>query len=252
MDIFFVFLFGLILGSFFNVCIYRIPAGESIAYPPSHCTSCNNQLKPIDLVPVLSYLSLKGRCRYCGIKISMRYMLVELFTGVLYVLAYMKYGFTLEFVKIIILISFMIIIGLIDYDTTDVYSVTTWSAIVIGGIFIIVNLIINNNYDYWNYIWGGVIGGGFISVIILLTKGMGWGDAEICLLAGIYLGKINTILMLFIAVVLGGIVGVYLLVIKKNKGKDAIAFGPFLAISTILCALAGERILEFYLRLISY
>lgn len=243
--IIYVFVIGLLMGSFFNVCIYRIPKGESIAFPPSHCTSCNTRLKSLDLVPVLSYIFLGRKCRYCGEKISPRYASVEFFTAIIYALLYIKYGLTFQLLKYIVMASFLIIIGLIDYDTTDVYSVTTWSGIVCGVIFIAAGYFMK--YPVMDYIYGGLLSAGVITAIILLTKGMGWGDVEICALAGVYLGFTNSIVMLFFSFVLGGIIGILLIITKVKSRKDYIPFGPYIALGAIIAALAGDIIIKWYM-----
>ncbi|MCD3297714.1 prepilin peptidase, partial [Clostridium botulinum] len=113
-----VFVIGLIIGSFLNLCICRIPKNESIVYPASHCTSCQNKIKPYDLIPIISYIILKGKCRYCEEKISINSPIIECLTGVIFLGVYLKYGLTIEFIKYLFLCSFLIIIGCIDYNTT--------------------------------------------------------------------------------------------------------------------------------------
>lgn len=239
-------LVGLILGSFFNVCIYRIPRGESVAFPPSHCTSCNTRLKPLDLIPVLSYLFLGRKCRYCGEKISSRYAIVELLTGILFLSTYLVYGISFELVKYLILICFMIVIGMIDYDTTDVYTITTMSGIAVGVILTIAGYFYFGG-DIKTYIYGAILGGGVITFIILLTRGMGWGDAEICALCGLYLGFSKSFVLLFFSFVLGGILSILLIVTKIKSRKDYIPFGPFIAIAAVITILFGDKILAWYL-----
>ena len=241
----YVFIVGLILGSFYNVCIYRIPKEESIAFPPSHCTNCNTRLKPVDLIPVFSYIFLKGKCRYCNDKISPRYALVELFTGIVFLGLYLKYGLTFEFIKYAVLVSFLIVIGMIDYDTTDVYFITTLSAMLVGAIFVVVEFFLGGNIT--SFIYGALLGGGAITLIILLTKGMGWGDVEICFLAGLYIGLANTVFMLLLSFIIGGIMGVALIAAKVKSRKDYIPFGPFIALSAIVTSLFGNKIIDWYI-----
>ncbi|MCY6355043.1 prepilin peptidase [Clostridium sp. ZS2-4] len=246
MEYIFILIIGLLIGSFLNVCIYRIPREESISYPPSHCTSCGNNIKPYDLIPVISYIFfLKGKCRYCGEKISIRYPLIELFTGIVFVLIYKYYGTSMEFIKFAVLSCFLIAIGMIDFDTTDVYFKTTISGIIVGIVFLVVYYF--TGYNIGTYILGALIGGGFISLIILITGGMGWGDAEICFLAGLYLGWKLTLLMLFLSVILGAVIGVLLIAIKKKSRKDYIPFGPYIALGAIIAAIWGDSILRWYL-----
>lgn len=241
----FVFICGLIFGSFFNVCIFRIQKGESIAYPPSHCTSCNNVLKWYDLVPVLSYLFLKGKCRYCKEKISLRYPLIELITGILFFLIFLKYGMDILTIKFLVFISLLIVIGMIDFDTTDVYSSTTITGIIAGVIFILIGTYLKTSNPV-PFIIGGVLGGGIIAIIILITKGMGWGDAEICLVGGLFLGWRLTVVMLMLSFVLGGIVGIILIALKIKSKKDYIPFGPFIAMAAVITMFFGQNLINYY------
>lgn len=241
----YVFIIGMLLGSFFNVCIYRIPRGESVAFPPSHCTSCGEKLKFFDLFPVLSYVFLKGKCRYCGEKISPRYAIVELFTGLMFLAVFLKFGLTMEALKYVVLVSFFIIIGMIDYDTTDVYSVTTYSVIVLGLVFVAVNYFMG--FPIKTYIFGGLLGGGLIALIIILTKGMGWGDFEICLAAGLFLGLYNSIVMLMASFIVGGTIGAILLIAKIKKRGDYIPFGPSIVIGTFIAMFFGDNIIGWYI-----
>lgn len=243
--IIYIFAIGTILGSFFNVCIYRIPKGESIVNPPSHCGNCNTRLKPLDLVPVFSYIFLKGQCRYCREKYSARYAVVELLTGIIFAVLYIKYDLTFELLKYIVLASFMIIIGLIDYDTTDVYFKTTASGIISGAIFIVIGYYLGESA--LDYLFGALLGGGAIASIVILTKGMGWGDVEICALGGIFLGFKLTLVMLFFSFIFGSISGITLIALKKKSRKDYIPFGPYIAMAAIFAVFFGERIINWYL-----
>ena len=187
----YIFIFGLLIGSFLNVCIYRIQRGENIAYPPSHCTSCGNKIKSYDLIPVLSWIFLRGKCRNCGERISSRYALVEFFTAIIFLLTYFQYGISIYLARFLILIHFLIVIAMIDYDTMEVYTTTTWFAITMGIAFLGVNFYLGEPVA--TYLYGGLLGAGTITFIILMSKlilgteGMGWGDAEICGLCGLFL-----------------------------------------------------------------
>lgn len=248
-----IFILGLLIGSFLNVCIYRIPRGESIAFPPSHCTSCGNDIKSYDLIPVISWILLGGKCRNCKEKISSRYALVELITATLFLLTYFQYAVSISLLKFLILIPFLIVIAMIDYDSMEVYTTTTWLAIAIGIIFIGVNFYLAQPVA--TYIYGGLLGAGIITFIILGSKlilgqeGMGWGDAEICGLCGLFLGFKLTFMMLFFSFIIGGGVGVYLLTFKKKKGRSEMPFGPSIIMATFLIMIYGEKILNWYLNL---
>lgn len=245
----FISILGLIIGSFLNVCIYRIPMEKSIAYPPSHCAKCNHNLSPLDLVPVISYIFLRGRCRYCSEKISMRYPLIESLNGILYLLVYLKFGLTLIALKYCILVSILIVIGMIDYDTQFVYTSTTIFGAIVAGIFIIMQAIVYKT-GIIDLVLGGVIGLGIIGLIVFLTKGMGEGDIEIAAICGLFLGTKGILLGLFLAIILGGIVGIIVLALKLKKAKEKIAFGPCIAIGSLISMLWGTELLNFYWNLL--
>ena len=246
-----IFILGLLIGSFLNVCIYRIPRGESIAYPPSHCTTCGNDIKSYDLIPVISWIFLRGKCRNCGQKISIRYALVELATAILFLLTYFQYGVSIFLLRYLILIPFLIVIAMIDYDTMEVYTTTTWLAIAMGIILLGVNFYLGE--PVVTYVYGAILGAGTIIIIILLSKlilgteGMGWGDAEICGICGLFLGFKLTFLMLFFSFIIGGVVGVYLLRFKKKNGRTEMPFGPSIIMATFLIIIWGDKILNWYL-----
>lgn len=246
MDYLIIFIFGTIIGSFLNVCIYRIPKEESILYPPSHCINCKNKLKLYDLIPILSYLLLKGRCRYCREKVSVRYPIIQFLTGTLYMLVYIKYGVTLNAIKYIIMVSILIVIGMIDLDTTNVYFKTTLTGF--GSAITFLALYAYMGLSVMNYIYGGLIGGGTLALIILITKGgMGWGDAEICFVCGLFLGFKLTLLMLFLSFVIGSVIGLALIASKRKTRRDYVAFGPFIVIASIITILWGQGIISCYL-----
>ncbi|HHD2751978.1 TPA: A24 family peptidase [Clostridium perfringens] len=239
------FLFGLIIGSFLNVCIFRIPAGESIAFPPSHCGVCKRKLKSIDLIPVLSYLFLRGKCRYCKTKISIRYPLVELLTGFLYFCVYEYYGISFFTIKYLVLITFLIVISFIDYDTQDVYAVTTYPAILLGVVFALIEKFYFGE-SILNYFLGCLIASGVIFLVSKLTGAMGSGDIEIHAIAGIFLGWKLAIINIFLSFIVGGILAVLEIVIRKKKRGDYIAFGPAIGISTIILIFFGNIIIPIY------
>ena len=200
-----ILIIGLCIGSFLNVCIYRIPREESIAFPPSHCTSCGYELKAVDLIPIISYLFLKGKCRKCGEKISIKYPLVELLNGVLYLLIFLKFGLSLSFVFYSLLTSLLIVISYIDLDSKYIYSSTTILGVVLAAIYIVVGLY-TKDISISNNVLGGAIGYGIIYLIVVITKGMGQGDAEVAGVCGLFIGIKGILVCLFISVVLGGLV----------------------------------------------
>ena len=248
MEYILVIIFGIIIGSFLNVCIFRILNEESISYPPSHCSSCKHKLGILDLVPILSFIFLKGRCRYCHEKISIQYPIIEMLNGFLYFLIFYKYGFTIFTLKYCIFASLLIVIGMIDYKTQYVYTSTTILGLITAVIFIVTQYIVSKQ-NWTIYILGGIVGFSIIGLIVLITKGMGEGDIEIAAVCGFFLGAKGILLTLFIAIILGGITGIVIIALKLKNIKDRIAFGPFLAIGAIVSVLFGTEIINMYLRL---
>lgn len=237
---------GLCIGSFLNVCIYRIPKEESISFPASHCTNCGYELKVYDLIPVFSYLFLKGKCRSCSEKISMQYPLIEMINAIIYVALYIKFGFTLEFLKYIVFASLLIVIGMIDLKTTYVYLETTIVGVVFGIIFFIAEWITSKSLPI-DYILGAALGFLIIFAIVKLTGGMGEGDIEIATVMGLFLGVKHTLFALFVAFVFGGIVGAIILASKSKGRKDEIAFGPHLVIGAITAVFIGTTVVNWYI-----
>lgn len=248
MDIFLVVIFGLVIGSFLNVCICRIANEESIAFPPSHCTNCGYELKAKDLIPVLSYIFLGGKCRSCKEKISIQYPIVEILNAILYVAIYLKFGFTLNLFKFCLLASLLIVIGFIDFKTKYVYNSTVVFGVVSGILFAVLEWMETKSIP-WNYIAGAFIGFGIIYLIVILTRGMGEGDIDIALICGLFLGIKGILVTLFLAIILGGIVATIILIFKLKERKAEIAFGPYLAIGGIIACLYGSRLIDIYLGL---
>lgn len=202
MDIFLVVIFGLVIGSFLNVCICRIANEESIAFPPSHCTNCGYELKAKDLIPVLSYIFLGGKCRSCKEKISIQYPIVEILNAILYIAIYLKFGFTLNLFKFCLFASLLIVIGFIDFKTKYVYNSTVVFGVVSGILFAVLEWMETKSIP-WNYIAGAFIGFGIIYLIVILTRGMGEGDIDIALICGLFLGIKGILVTLFLAIILG-------------------------------------------------
>lgn len=248
----FSFIMGSIIGSFLNVCIYRIPREESLVYPSSHCPKCNNRLKWRDLIPIISYMFLKGRCRYCKEQIGIRYPLIEFFTGTMYLIMAVKYGVSLNYLKYVTLLSLLIVISFIDLETMNVYFSTTVTSVIFGVIFLITQGILEKYIltDYIYYILGAIAPAGIISIIILLTRGMGWGDVEICFISGLFLGLKRSLLMLLLSFIIGAIISLGLIWSEKKSRKDPIPFGPFIASGTLCALIFGDNILLWYLSFI--
>ena len=248
MEIIFIAIIGLCIGSFLNVCIYRIPREESIVFPPSHCTTCSYKLQGCDLIPLLSYIFLKGRCRGCGERISIKYPLIEILNSLLYVLIYCNYGNSISSLKGFLLTSLIILIAGIDLETHYIYKSTTIFGIV-SFVFIAIIAFLISGQIPWGNLLGGALGFYVIGAIVILTGGMGEGDIEIALIIGLFLGIKGIILTLFIAFILGGIIASLILILKIKGRKAEIAFGPYLAMGAIISLLYGTEIINCYISL---
>ncbi len=247
MDLYFAIVFlilGLLVGSFLNVVIYRLPEGESIVKPPSHCPSCNVRLKPIDLIPVFSWLFLKGRCRYCKVAISPRYALIELLTGVSFLISYLYAGLTWQLLVLLVLLSVLIADTFIDMDHQIIPDELN---IFLFVFFIAINLVAS--YIPWSdAIFGALAGSLPLFLLVVLTggAGMGFGDVKLMFVLGLYLGLWSTLLTLFLSFIYGGIFGVLLLATGIKKRKDAIPFGPWIAIAAVTVLFFGDQIINWY------
>lgn len=240
----YIFLLGIIFGSFFNVCIFRIPQKQSILNPPSHCPSCNSRLKPVDLVPVLSYLLLRRKCRYCKEKISIRYTAVESLTGVLFLLVYNKYLLSIETVYYLVLISLLIIITFIDID----HYIIPDGLVILGSIFAIIFNLIFKVITIKESLMGALIcGGGILTIVYLIEfvikkEVMGGGDIKLFVMIGLFLGVKNASLIALISVYVGAIFGIISIIynkIKKQEFNSMIPYGPFISIGTLIVMLYG-------------
>lgn len=239
-------IFGLLIGSFLNVCIYRIPGGQSIVFPPSRCFNCGERLKWYHMVPVLSYLFLGGKCSYCKEKIPPVYAVVELTTAVLFTAILYKFGIGLYFFKYIILTAILIIVTFIDMETQIIPD----SLIITGLVTGIVFALIDKSYPFEFYILGLFAGGGILLAIVLLSRGgMGGGDVKLAAVTGIFLGWQNVLIALFLSFVSGGITGSALLLAGKKGRKDAVPFGPFLSLGAIAAVLFGRTLASLYMNL---
>ena len=244
-----IFILGLIVGSFSNVCIYRIPRNESIIYPASHCPKCHSNILPKDNIPLLSYILLKGRCRNCKTKISIQYPMVEFLSGLIYLIIYLVYGLSVQTLIYILLSSALIIIAFIDLNQQIVPDVISLPGIVIG--FILSFFV--SYISFINSALGIVVGGGIILIIglagslIFKKEAMGGGDVKLAAMIGAFLGWRCIIISLFLGFFLGALTGIILIMTKIKKREDAIPFGPFIVLGSFITLLWGEKILSWYL-----
>ena len=223
----FIFLFGLAVGSFLNVIICRLETKESIITGRSHCPKCGAVLKWLDLIPLISFLLQKGKCRYCKGKISLQYPIVELTTGLLFLLIFNWLN--------IVIACFLIIIFVYDLKHYIIPDKIIFPAILLALIF------------NWSNILSAVLASGFFLSLVLISKGkwMGLGDVKLAALMGLILGWPNICLALFLSFLSGAIIGLVLIALGKKTIKSQIPFGPFLSGATILIMLYSVSNLSF-------
>ena len=249
----FTFIFGLCIGSFLNVCIYRLPASKSISHPRSSCTSCNELIPFYDNIPVLSYLLLRGRCRFCREPISLRYPVIELLTGMFALITFLKYGLSLEALIYFIYIAALLVITFIDIDHQIIPDVISLPGI---PLFFLASFGLSQ-INYLDSLIGILVGGGSLFVVAwtysLITKkeGMGGGDIKLLAMIGAVIGWKGVLFTIFVASAIGTLSGL-LVMLKSRKGmKLKIPFGPFLAIGGIAYIFFGPQLIRWYFQLLN-
>ena len=234
---------GLILGSFYNVVGLRLPHGESIVHPPSHCTSCQKRLRPLELVPVFSYLFLGGKCKNCGKNISPIYPFFELLTAGLFVFAFHQIGFDWELLIAWSLISLLIIITVSDLHTQLIPDQVN----LFFFLFLAVLRIFIPTEPWYDAYLAAVIGFTLLLLIALISRGgMGGGDIKLFAVLGLALGIQNTIVTLLLAALIGSIVGLILMAFGRLKRGVPFAFGPFIALGALLAYFYGDSLVNWY------
>ena len=237
-------IFGLVIGSFLNVVIARVPEGKSIWRPRSACPGCSAPIAWYDNIPVLSFVALRGRCRACRRLIPWRYPIVETATGLAFMLAYLSFGPSLDFVVGAVLLAALIVITAIDLRHQIIPDVITLPGIVVG----VLSNVVTARVSWLDSVIGIAVGGGIFLVIILVTGGgMGGGDMKLGAMLGAFLGWKSGLLALLLGVLAGGAVAILLLVLGRKGRKEAIPFGPFLALGGAIAAFWGDQILAWYL-----
>ncbi|WP_432358388.1 prepilin peptidase [Sporosarcina sp. UB5] len=240
------FIYGSIFGSFFNVVGLRVPKKESIISPPSHCTKCNRKLRLLDLIPIISYVILRGKCNGCGQKISPLYPLIEFVTGALFAFTFIRLGFSLELIIALLFVSLLVIITVSDLA----YMIIPDKVLLPFAIaFLLLRWVIPTS-PWWDSLLGAVVGFAVLYLIAVVSKGgMGGGDIKLFFVIGLVLGTVNTLVTLFLASLIGSVVGIYML--KKNgKGrKTPIPFGPAIATAAVISYFFGADFVEWYQQL---
>ncbi|WP_432355777.1 prepilin peptidase [Sporosarcina sp. A2] len=244
----FFFIYGLVFGSFYNVVGLRVPKKESIVSPPSHCTICDRRLTAKDLVPVFSFVFLKGKCRGCGTKISPIYPLMELITGILFAFSFYTLGFTLELVVALLFVSMLVIITVSDIA----YMLIPNKILLPFGIAIVIFRIVSRLEPWWDSFLGAAVGFLVLLLIAIVSKGgMGGGDIKLFLVIGLVLGTQLTLFTLFLAALIGSIVGIIHLRRTKQGRKTPVPFGPSIAAASLISYFYGNALVGWYLTLLT-
>lgn len=254
----FVFIFGALVGSFLNVCILRIPNGASVVSPPSHCPNCKTAISFYDNVPLLSYLILRGRCRACGVRISPRYFVVELLMGVLALALFERFGLSFSFFVSFVFVAALVVISFIDLDVRIVPDVISLPGIVCGLLLSIIGyFLIGRDTDLVpspvSSLIGIVAGGGFLLATAWLYEkvtgvdGMGGGDIKLLAMIGAFLGWPAIPITLFIASLIGSVVGLTCMLLTGAGRRLALPFAPFLCSGAVLFIFFGDDLIQFYL-----
>lgn len=237
-----IFIYGAIFGSFFNVVILRTPKHESLVTQSSHCPKCQAPIKPYDLIPILSFFILGGKCRNCKNPISWRYPLIESITGITFVWVYLVFGFTYQTIIGILLTSILIIVTVIDFDTMEILDRFQ----ILLFLLALINLFISPLPLLEHLIGFFIISIPFF-ILAYITGGIGGGDIKLIAMAGLLLGYKATLVAFFIASILGGFVAIYLLATKQKERKSLIAFGPYLCLGVFLAYMYGNQIFSWYI-----
>ena len=231
-----LFVFGAIVGSFLNVCIYRIPEGMSIVSPPSRCPSCETRIRWYQNIPIVGWLFLGGKCAACRAPISIRYPLIEALTGALYLLAGYCFGFSVVLGIVLVFLSALVVISFIDLDHQIIPNVISFPGIAVGFVLSFVNPYLSWTDSLFGIVFGagllGVVAGGY--TLLTGKEGMGMGDLKLLAMIGAFLGWQSVLPTVFFAALSGTFIGVPLMVLKGADGKLALPFGPFLSLAAVV------------------
>ena len=254
-----IFVFGTVIGSFLNVCIWRLPRDESLLKPGSHCPKCDTHIAWYDNIPIVSYILLRAKCRYCAEPISIRYPLVEALTGALFVCLYLKFSLSIALAVYCALVASFIVVTFVDLEHYIIPDEITFGGIGVGLVLsLIVRHIPGDGFIVTKpleAISGGVLFAGTIylldqfSYLVFKKRGMGGGDVKLAAVIGLFVGLRLVLPVILVASVVGSVIGIAVLAIRRQKEDDPshyIPFGPYLVFGTIIVLFFGENMLEFW------
>ncbi len=247
----FAFMFGAVVGSFLNVCIYRLPLEQSVVSPGSRCMGCGTAIRWYDNIPILSWLVLQGRCRSCKVPFSIRYPLVELLTGLLAVALFLKFGLSPSLVVMFLFCAALVVITFIDFDHQIIPDEISLPGIIIGFLcsFFL------PGHGWLSSLFGIMVGWGSLALIfygyLWLTgrEGMGGGDAKLLAMMGAFLGLQAVPFIIFASSLVGTVAGLSIMAVQRKDRHLAIPFGPYLALGAVLYIFFGPQLIQWYLQL---
>ena len=245
-------LFGLALGSFMNVCIYRIPLKKSIVRPPSSCPNCGEKIRFYDNIPLISYILLLGKCRHCRHPLAWHYPVVEALTGLLSMALFIRYGLSYQYFLSLLFAATLVTISFIDLHHKIIPDVLSLSGILVGW----AASFVPGSVSWLDSLIGIIAGGGSLFLVAVIyeritgREGMGGGDIKLLAMIGAWMGWRQLHLIIFISSLTGAIVGIFFLLIAGKGFRVRIPFGPFLSLGAILCLFFGSGLMNWYLRLL--
>ena len=247
---------GLLVGSFLNVCIDRLPRERSVVSPPSHCEACGHRLGLWDLIPIVSYVVLRGRCRYCQAGISVKMLWVELATGLIFALLYWHYGLSPQFGIMAYYAASFIVVFVIDIEHELILNKVVYPALIVA---LLLSLVPQPWLTRWvvttgiaNAAMAGAIGFAIFLLIAVVSRGgMGWGDVKLVALIGLATGFPLVLFTIVLAAIIGTIVAVALMIARRRRFRETLPFGPFLAVATMMTLVWGSDVLAWYMGLMA-
>lgn len=237
-----IFLYGIVIGSFLNVLIYRLPKKENIVTTRSHCMNCGYQLKWYDLVPIFSYLALGGRCRKCKTRISVQYPIIEALNGILYLIIFIRFGMSVDSLLYCLLFSALLTLSVIDFRTYEIPVGINVFILLLGLVRVV------TDWSNWsNYLIGFLAVSIFLYLIYLVThgRGIGGGDVKLMAVCGLVLGWKLIVLGFFLGCIIGSIC--HLIRMKVSDADHVLAMGPYLSVGVMIAALFGNQMIHWYL-----
>lgn len=248
-----IFLVGLVVGSFLNVCIVRIPEGKNIFWGRSKCPHCGHVIPWYDNIPLLSFILLRGRCRYCKQKISVLYPVVELITAIVTLALFKKYGVSYSFLYYVVFAYFLIVLGIIDFKTKLLLNRILLPMLIAGLMINVIGQIV----PFKDALIGAVLGGAAMWLIAVLgtkifnKEALGMGDVKLAFVAGFFLGWKHILIALYLGFIFAFVTIIVLWLIYRKDIPKLIPMGPFLAIGFLIYLFYGQELIQWYLRLIS-